>query len=297
MKRLFILASAAIVALAACTKTEVVYTEAPAEIGFKAITGAMTKATGLGDNADATLGVFANFTSGGEFFGNSEFTSTDGTAWTGGKYWPLEGALDFYVYAPYVAPSENIAGLNSKVLSIKVDNKTDQTDWLYGATALVNKTKANANDIDMAVTLKHALAKVTVNVTSGTGVSNVVLNVTNTRQAGTLEVDYTTPETPSVDWSEVAVGETMNWAVTSGTPFYVVPTDQTSFALTYTLNGVPNLTYTHSLAGATWEAGKSYVYNVNVAPGEITIYPTVAGWDTDLNGNTIADDDKLVPVE
>ena len=44
MKRLFILATAAIVALASCAKTEVVYTDAPEEIGFKAVTGAMTKA-------------------------------------------------------------------------------------------------------------------------------------------------------------------------------------------------------------------------------------------------------------
>lgn len=292
MKRLFILASAAIVALAACTKTEVVYTEAPAEIGFKAFTGAMTKAD-LGDNADAKLGVAANQNpSGDPFFGNTPFSSTDGTAWTGGQYWPLTGALDFYVYAPYSATS---VGFNSKTFTITVDNKTTQTDWLYGETALIGKTKSSDADA-MAVTLKHALAKVTVNVAPGTGVSDVVLNVTNTRQAGTLQVNYTTPATPSVSWSEVALGETMNWAVTSGTAFYVVPTAQTSFALTYTLNGVEGLTHTHPLDG-DWVAGKSYVYNVNVAPGEITIYPTVEVWDTDLNGNTLADDDKAVDVE
>ena len=58
MKRLFILASAAIVALAACTKTEVVYTEAPAEIGVQTYAGAMTKAS-LG--TDVHLGVFAEW--------------------------------------------------------------------------------------------------------------------------------------------------------------------------------------------------------------------------------------------
>ena len=59
MKRLFILASAAIVALAACTKTEVVYTEAPAEIGFKQITDVMTKAVPDGTQLPATMGVYA----------------------------------------------------------------------------------------------------------------------------------------------------------------------------------------------------------------------------------------------
>ena len=45
MKRFFILASAAIVALASCAKTEVVYKDAPEEIAFKQITGVMTKST------------------------------------------------------------------------------------------------------------------------------------------------------------------------------------------------------------------------------------------------------------
>lgn len=44
MKRFFILASAAIVALASCAKTEVVYKDAPEQIAFKQITGPMTKA-------------------------------------------------------------------------------------------------------------------------------------------------------------------------------------------------------------------------------------------------------------
>ena len=205
----------------------------------------------------------------------------------------MTGALDFYVYAPY---SETSVGFNSKTFTITVDNKTTQTDWLYGATALIGKTKSS-DAAAMAVTLKHALAKVKVNINNGTGVSAVALTVTNTRQAGTLTVNYTNPEVPAVSWSTVASGETKNWDVTSGTAFYVVPSEQTSFALTYTLNGVTGLTHTHSLAGEDWVAGKSYVYNVNVTPGEITIYPTVAGWDTDLNGDTTANDDKVVDVE
>ena len=57
MKRLFILASAAIVALASYTKTQVVYTEAPEEISFKQVTNVMTKAGAL---QTGVLGVFAH---------------------------------------------------------------------------------------------------------------------------------------------------------------------------------------------------------------------------------------------
>ena len=44
MKRFFVCAAAAIVALASCSKTQVVYNDAPEEIGFKAVSGVMTKA-------------------------------------------------------------------------------------------------------------------------------------------------------------------------------------------------------------------------------------------------------------
>ena len=44
MKKLIICAAVAIAALASCTKTQVINTEDPQEIGFKVITGKMTKA-------------------------------------------------------------------------------------------------------------------------------------------------------------------------------------------------------------------------------------------------------------
>ena len=59
MKRFFICAAAAIVALASCSKTEVVNTSAPEEIGFKAVTGAITKAEQDAATLDGAMGVFA----------------------------------------------------------------------------------------------------------------------------------------------------------------------------------------------------------------------------------------------
>ena len=44
MRRFFILASAAIVALASCAKTQVVYNDAPEEIALKTVNMPMTKA-------------------------------------------------------------------------------------------------------------------------------------------------------------------------------------------------------------------------------------------------------------
>ena len=99
MKRFFILATAAIVALASCAKTEVVYNDAPEQISFKQITGAMTKAAHTLE--DGNLGVFAHQGE-DEYFGNTPFAGTSGS-FTAAKYWPYEGTLDFTVYYPYVA--------------------------------------------------------------------------------------------------------------------------------------------------------------------------------------------------
>ena len=110
MKRLFILASAAALMLASCAKTTVVYNEAPEEIGFKAVTGVMTKAgepTKLPESEN--LGVFAhlydNSVEGELYFGNTQFTY-DTDSWKGTKYWPISNGLIFTVYSPYNGTKE-----------------------------------------------------------------------------------------------------------------------------------------------------------------------------------------------
>ena len=107
MKRFFILASAAIVALASCAKTEVVYKDGPQEIAFKQVTGAMTKGS-LGDNANVVLGVYADYkatptSAVGVYFTNQQFKGdAEGQEWVGDptQYYPLSGTLDFVGYAP-----------------------------------------------------------------------------------------------------------------------------------------------------------------------------------------------------
>ena len=76
MRKLILCAAAAIVALASCTKTQVINTEEPKEIGFKTLTGVMTKATtGSTDLVGGTMGVYAyvNGTT-TSYFSNVAFT-------------------------------------------------------------------------------------------------------------------------------------------------------------------------------------------------------------------------------
>ena len=302
MKRFFILASAAIVALASCAKTQVVYNDAPEEIALKAISGVMTKATNLDGNE--TMGVYANYASSETnnpyttFFENISF-SDKGTYWGANpaKYWPLEGKLDFVVYSPHTNASGVVAwtySASESKLVIKVDNNLAQLNWLYGK-GIANGTKGTT----VNTPLRHALAKVTANITSDLAdlvVKSVV--VTKTEQVGTLTVNY--KETDNLLTSH---DERLSWEFTSddevektlignntlaagvtveGTPCYVIPSAQQKLVLTYRLPGMessaPDLTVDLPVTGE-WVENHSYKYNISIGANEIKLNPTVDIWD------------------
>lgn len=286
MKRLFILASAAIVALASCTKTEVVYNEAPQEIGFKAVTGVMTKADQTGAMTQ-NMGVIANLLNGTSYFENTVFTGT-GTEWVSAvdnkKYWPVNGnKLCFAVYSPY---QTGVTYAGNILTGMSADNNgaetiDDQTDYLYGATYFDNSDAGYANqETAVAVNLKHAMAKVTVSF----DVENVtVTDVTFSPVVdGTYTVDYSTT-TAAVDWTP---GTTTNDITLLGdlssataASYLVIPETKANISFNYTINGSSNpFNYTITV-GSNWEAGTHYTYNVTVNPYEIKFTPEVDTWD------------------
>lgn len=297
MKKFFFCAAAAIVALASCSKTQVVYNDAPEEIGFKAVSGVMTKAANLGDQAHETMGVFANYNADkSQYFGNTSFAPASADEWVANpkKYWPLEGALDFAYYAPYNGTAAGWTYTNEATkLAITVDNTTTQTDWLYGTAVLTNQTKKNTA---MPVTLRHALAKITVNVTSD--LNNLVINsvnVTGTAQSGALAVDYKGNDadftdgdsrlswtgTTTKDWTIIPASYTFSAENTQATgTCYVIPSAQTTITMSYALpaDGTPR-TYTHTLTG-NWVDGISYTYNIKINANEIKFEPTAQEWAT-----------------
>ena len=114
MKKFYVFAAVAIAALASCTKSEVVYNQEQQEIGFRQFTGAMTKAEGeaegeAGPSTSAlptgtSMGVFS-YLNGTQtaYFENAKFVNKSGTTiWCGEdpRYWPLQGTIDFVLYAP-----------------------------------------------------------------------------------------------------------------------------------------------------------------------------------------------------
>lgn len=315
MKKLFVCVMAAMVALASCSKTEMVETSAPQEIGFKAVTGKMTKGSQTTATFHQTLGVFAyvNDESGPrKYFTNAEFKENENSTtvevvdpddetttvtlhtWEGTtpRYWPIKSSLDFIVYSPWVEG----ASVTDNVLSVIVaDNSTNQYDFMYGSEYYDGFTKSATY---VPVNLEHALALVTVKFTLEEGVTLTSAYLKDTYQTGTYKVNYST--TPvGFSWNNQPEGtDTYDLALTttneSKSSFMVVPSTATSISISYRMSGmdvnennnpVPDLKHTINLS-ETWQHGYHYTYNVSIAANAIKFVPTVSPWQT---GRTTSD--------
>ena len=293
MKKLFVCAMAAMVALASCTKTQLVETSAPQEIGFKAVTGKMTKGSQTTATFDQTLGVFAyvnDKSAPRTYFTNAEFSKTSNNVsdiddnskthitWediTTPRYWPIESSLDFIVYSPRVEG----ASVSENVLSVPItDNSTKQEDFMYGSEYYDGFTKSATY---VPVNLEHALALITVNFTKGDGVENITAaTLENTIQSGTYYYDYNADAQKTFDWSSKGNGN-YSLDLLSKSTWMVVPSDPTTISITYKLKGMDDnvsLDYTIKNLGDEWVAGTHYTYNVSITPDEIKFVPTVTPW-------------------
>ena len=291
MKRFFICAAAAIVALASCSKTEVINNEPQKEIGFKAITSVATKAEQTTANL-GTMGVYAYLNEGkSAYFGNTQFAKGAGDLWvaTPSKYWPLVHTLDFVVYAPYAAEGTSCDSA-TKTLTVNTTNAglteiTDQTDFLYGKEYYDNTDdkgygKGNAY---VPVDLKHAQAKIIVKFI---GTPNVTLNeakLTSVSLSGRYTVDYK-EATPVAVWTAQSLGVDVTMASGYGLAepktytLLAVPSPEASeITFDYTLTGGAKLNHTIDLTA--WEPGKEYTYTITITPMEIKFKPNVIEWE------------------
>ena len=196
MKKIFF-SIVALAALAACSKSEVQYDD-PQEIGFAAVKGNVTKATGLDGELDEAqeLGVWAYWDKDGapeesttnttdgvttvtpidyakyneSYLENALFKNVEDNNWgapTGVSYpWPVNGAL---VFAGYTTPGDVVLTTNTAVeyalatdvMTFKNYANTNEFDlcW-FGRTpnSYNNRTTGDA----VTVELSHALTWVTI---------------------------------------------------------------------------------------------------------------------------------------
>lgn len=295
MKRILICAAAAIVALASCSKTQVVYNDAPEEIGFKAVTGAMTKAPIPGTTLPTTdkMAVYATKATESNgaysaYFSDVVFEFDSGVLWKGEtpQYWPESGYLKFMAYYPADCGTRSgTAGGDITISSIDVSS---QDDILY---ANWTDPQECASKPDVPMTFKHALAQIQVKAqvkdNNMKGVKITQVTIFEPSQKGTLTIDGSTAE-----WSGVSAGSTLTMdndiadtelnttAISLGdVGSLVVPGDQTKLIVDYEISGLAVEGFEIDLSPAKWEMGKKYIYTLIVGLDEIKIKPVVEDWE------------------
>lgn len=293
MKKFFFCAAAAIVALASCSKTQVVYNDAPEEIGFKAVSGVMTKDPIEGTTlpTGAMMMVYASKSAEEAgtytpYFSKQTF-EWKSTYWGGttAQYWPESGYLKFIAYYPSTIGT-GVTGDATQNIVISGVDAADQTDILY-----TNLTAAQecANKPEVAMPFLHALAQVQVTAkVSDADMTDV--NVTKVVLKTPILTGNLTLTGTDATWADQANGAdiTMNNVIAStdltttsqtlGTGALVVPGTTTSqLVVTYTIGGLEVTTDPISIAG-TWEKGKKYIYNLTIGLDEIKLSATVADW-------------------
>lgn len=295
MKRLFILASAAIVALASCSKTQVVYNDAPEEIGFKTVTGVMTKGPIEGTTLPTgkAMMVYAskskdNVEEYTPYFSKVPFSYTSYWGGTPAQYWPETGYLKFIAYYPSTIGT-GVTGDATTDIVITGASAANGDDILYTNLTAEQSCASNPKPL-VPMPFLHALAQVQVTAkVSDAAMTNVKVTsvvLTNPLMTGTLTI-----ASSDASWASQAVGDpvTMNNVISSealtddakslGKGTLVVPGDQTAtLTVTYTIGGLEVTTDPISITGK-WEKGKKYIYNLSIGLDEIKINPSVADWD------------------
>lgn len=314
MKRFFILAASAMTVIAACNKTEYVYdNDQPQEIGFFAVNKAATKTTGAVDGTafptDYAMKVAAYVAAGdgvtaGDYFGGTTFEK-NGTYWTGGKYWPIQGAtINFLAVAPEATGVATTfdGDFASKSVTTLTGNETNQYDVMYAAGQGVKTTGTAAPEkVDMI--FRHALSwinftfktttdpvikinKVTMNGAKYNGTLTVTNAKYNTTEAQTTAGAWTATSgnasvvVPGADSGITLVKDAA--AAAFGDGLLVIPGGATSFVINYTvtIDGTAHTyDYTYDLSSTTWDEAKRYTYNVTINLAQININPSVAPWD------------------
>ena len=203
----------------------------------------------------------------------------------------------------------------SKVVSdLTGNNDATQTDLMFAAGQGTHQQGAAYTNVGMV--FKHALSWINFKVRTGNGltaadpkiaINSITLN--NVPVNGTLTVTNGNYATTGAECVTENLGAT--WSFTErvnmkliesgivtdayaddllltnaykefgGNGVLVIPSDQTSFTINYTItqpDGTPNtFNYTYNLAD-DWTMAKKYVYHITMTLTEILIEPSVASW-------------------
>lgn len=277
MKKHLVLGALAVLALAACTKSEVVELNRGNEISLSAVSGKnLTKAaTGSGycnDNLPADFQVWAA-TQGKSYFENQKYKDQSGTYIADGaaRYWPDgTGTVDFFAVKNHNGtPAFTASGITSLAFTgyTVAANVNEQTDFIYAVT-----TGATKAATPTTLNFRHALSQIEFRAKNGNKNIRVfidgvqVVNVKNTgnftmSEATTGNFENHDNDVTNEDPTPTRTGRG-TWASQSGKATYSVSFSEVEVAGN---NTAKNLTY----------PGTSTAYSTNsmyLLPQTLTVW-------------------------
>ena len=273
MKKIFI-SLLAVAALAACTKSEVAY-EAPAEIGFKAVAGNITKTAVDGDVYPTTLNMFvfaqttdntattANYIANGEFVHRTD--KVDGTDVWGGVtpyYWPNTKNLHFAGYSKSGNVTAATVAYNAKTDVLTIGGYTPGTGtyndlMFFPSTKTTNPAGYDKNTDFVEVDMLHTCSWISFYVKGDdvTGAAASTYKLTGLTITGIDATADLTCTGSTIAWSNNTATDATSAVLTSevtlaGTGLenaeaVVAETTPTSTILIPQTPGKLNLTYTY----------------------------------------------------
>ena len=168
MKKYFFIAAAALVTLAACTKTQLVDTP-QREISFEVANGLQTKADGVVYNNGA-FGTYAWFNNTDEFMVN-EKVDKSGDVWKTVAhtfYWPKTGSISFVSYSPFAGPvpaveKDKITYTNVTAADVDV-LYADKATCSSNVNEVTDDATPESNFTGVPTIFRHALAKLSFKI-------------------------------------------------------------------------------------------------------------------------------------
>ena len=241
------------------------------------------------------------------FFTGITFTKKEGenTLWQCSKYWPLTGTLDLLGYC--LDDNSRVSSVSwgsnnaASVTMTLADNSTNQDDLLVGgASTLTSESNAVVFKHAQALLTFTARSSVAYDATANYGITITGIQVNGSYHSGTVACTRDGGNITFV-WSSLGSQADISLptmtatnlgtapAAIEGTQGLILPAQaQTDITIYYTLhNGkdasesnIDNtLQYTfHPVAESTWDAGKKYIYNINVTLTGIEVSASVADW-------------------
>ena len=172
MKKFFFFAAAALVTLAACTKTET--SEPKREISFE-VANSLTKATGV-KYENGAFGTYAWFNNTDDFMVNEQVDLSGGVWKTIDHtfYWPKTGSISFISYSPFAGTSDTADSVPAitKNRITYTGITAGSTDLMYADKATCSSNVNEVTDSDTAdsgftgvpTVFRHALAKLSFKI-------------------------------------------------------------------------------------------------------------------------------------